>query len=240
MQRLFNRRATAAVATTQVRSLYSIWHSTVYEHKDAHTANSANKEATWATVQDPRGTRYWSFNNVPVTAAPAGVKLTDPEQYLLSVLEDDTVRLAGIDWTVEFDSFWRDRIEAHASLYASLYNESTFFGKFFFGRGSAEGKAVIAPKLQYLQEMLKWAEETERFYTAVERARFHMQRDVFDAFEREKIVAGVAAIVDDYAARVPSDFKRKGCSELELQLANMRHWVWDAPYAKMYNPRHLA
>jgi hypothetical protein len=66
-----------------------------------------------------------------------------------------------------------------------------------------------------------------------------MQREVFDALEREKILAGCVVLVEEFKDEVPAEFARKATTDLEFHLSNLRHWVWDAPNAKMYFPRQL-
>merc|ERR1712093_243943 len=111
-----------------------------------------------------------------------------------------------------------------------------------FGNASdnAAAKAAAETKLNYLKSALKGAQESEKAYSAIANARFRMQREVFDAFEREKILAGCVVVCDDLAANVPSEFKRKATMDVEWHLNNMRHWVWDAPNAKQTFKRRLA
>lgn len=227
----------AAVMVGQSRSVYSIWGSVVLEEP-----MSQNK--TWAERLTSQH-EYRSFANQTIAEvpAPAGVCLSATEQYLLSAIEDDTKRLMGVDWTFDFDPFWRDRVQQHVDTFAIIYTEGrNGIAKMIFGNGSSnkDAKLVIERKLNVLKATIQWAEDTERVYSAIANARFHMQREVFDAFEREKILAGCVEIVEDFKKRVPVDFNRKAVGELDNHLMNMRHWIWDCPNAKRTYSRRLA
>ncbi|CUG06687.1 Hypothetical protein, putative [Bodo saltans] len=241
MRRICNRviatPSAALVAGQQVRSVYSIWGSVVLEEP-----MSQNK--TWAERITSQH-EYRSFINQTIAEvpAPSGVTLSATEQYLLSAIEDDTKRLLSVDWTFDFDPFWRDRVQQHVDTFTIIYTEDrNKFAKIIFGNSSSnkEAKLFVERKLNVLKATIQWAEDTERVYSAIANARFHMQREVFDAFEREKILAGCVEIVDDFKKRVPVDFSRKAVGELDNHLMNMRHWIWDCPNAKRTYSRRLA
>lgn len=233
------RAATAIAATTTTaltaatRDIYSIWTSVPQEKPLLKTP--------WKDrITAFRSTRSFNFWHSPVKTID-GTKLNAVETYLNSAIEDDLKRLMAVDWTYEFDSFWRDRVNSHAALYKIVYTPGFSFFKHIFGNSNNEAARLeIGRKLNQLQATLKWAEETERRYTSIANARFHMQREVFDAFEREKILAGCVELCEEFKNEVPSDFKRKAVGELENHLMNMRHWIWDCPNAKQTFARRLA
>lgn len=227
----------AAALLNHARGVYSIWGSVVLEAPMAQ-----NK--TWAErITSQHAYRSFANQNFPEAVVPENVCLSATEQYLLSAIEDDSKRLMGVDWTFDFDPFWRDRVQQHIDTFGIIYTENrNSFAKMIFGNASdnKEGKLLIERKLNVLKSIMHCAEETERVFSAIANARFHMQREVFDAFEREKILAGCVQIVEDFKKTVPVDFHRKAVGELDNHLMNMRHWVWDCPNAKRTFPRRLA
>ena len=234
--------------TSAHRCVYSIWGSVPHEGNNG-VSKPNDQTPTMLKVLDSTGTRFHRLVTVPAVAksdVPANVTLTEPEEYLLSAIEDDIKRIMAVDWTVDFDSFWADRVYSHERLCESLYADNTSsssgWSKLIFSDCSANvaGRAHVGSRLAYLQATLKWAQEAERQYSAIANARFEMQRRVFDALEREKILAGCVVLVDEFKARVPAEFARKATTDVEYHLSNLRHWVWDAPNAKMYFPRQLA
>jgi hypothetical protein len=237
----------SAALVSASRGVYSIWGSVVHEH-DHDIVKPNDQTPTIQKVLSPIGTRYWRLFTVPavdLSSVPAGVKLSQPEEYLLSGIEDDIKRIGAVDWTVDFDSFWADRVYSHQALFTALYSTNSTgnsFSKLIFSdcSGNETGREYVASRLALLQATLKWAEETERAFSAIARARFEMQRHVFDALDREKILAGCVVVVDEFKERVPAEFARKATTDLEFHLNTMRHWVWDAPNAKMHFPRQLA
>lgn len=228
------------------RSIYSIWGTVPHEGNLGYAPN--DQTPTIHKALDATGTRFHRLMTVPAVnpaELPAHIKLSEPEEYLLSAIEDDIKRINAVDWTIEFDSFWGDRVYSHEKLFEILYagpcNSAVGWAKFIFSDCSAneEAKLYIGARLAFLQSTLKWAKEAEQYYSAIVRARFDMQRTVFDALEREKILAGCAVLVEEFKAKVPAEFARKATTDLEFHLNNLRHWVWDAPNAKMHFPRQL-
>jgi hypothetical protein len=240
-QTLTASAAPAALATlASTRGVYSIWGTVVHENNSEQPFNALN--ITQRLTQG-KGTRGFQVATTPVKKFDGVGNLSEPEEYLLSALEDDTERLLSVDWTFDFDSFWADRVKSHDALYRTLYKkEGSGLTKWIFGNatGNAKAAALAEQKLNYLKSALKWAQESEKAYSAITNARFKMQREVFDAFEREKILAGCVVVCDELAAKVPAEFKRKSTMDVEFHLNNMRHWVWDAPNAKQTFKRRLA
>jgi hypothetical protein len=210
-------------------------------HEDGVIAQT--NKSWWERITAQSPFRSFVFWHVPEAEVPAGVTMSASEQYLLSVLDDDIKRLLAVEWCFDFDAFWKDRVASHTRLFNILYTSNTGgFMKFVVGNASANaaGRVENARRLNKLQAALKWAVETEKVYSMISLERFHMQRHVFDALEREKILAACVAAVDDFKARVPAEFSRKATAELDTYLANMRHWIWDCPNAKREFPRQLA
>ena len=243
MRRACPQIAAVVASGAQTRQVYSIYHTTVHE------TQITKGEADLSRATSVSKVRGFDFAHVPVVTANNRVlggefisRMSAPEVYLYSAIQEDIKRLMGVDWTYDFDSMWRDRVDSHHSLYRTLYNRSSMLLCFLVGDASAnkEGRQEMDCVLNQLDSTLKWAEETERCYSAIAKARFQMQREVFEAFEREKILAGCVEVVENFKASVPSEFRRKACAELDFHLGNMRHWVWDCPNAKRTFPRQLA
>jgi hypothetical protein len=227
--------ATSLGATFQRREIYSIWGTTSQD-----SAVIGNKPLASRLFAD-QGLRSFAFNNTPSVAKP-GSGLSEPEEYLISALQDDYQRVLGVDWTVEFDPFWKDRLVSHERMFDTLYGHGQGLRRMLLGNYShnTEAKQKAEATLNRLRSAIKWAEECERAYSQIFQARFIMQREVFDAFQREKILAGCVEVVENFKAAVPEEFKRKATSDLGCHLGNMRHWVWDCPNAKQEFPRQLA
>ena len=219
---------------TSSRGIYSIWGTTCQE------TGVLKGKGLFERILSNENQRSFALNTVPVTAKNS--RLSEPEQYLMNAIEDDTKRILGVDWTVEFDPFWRDRVQSHEKMFNTLYQPGGSFRKMLIGKakGDAESKLKCEAALNRLRSVLKWAEECERRYSLIVQARFKMQREVFDAFEREKILAACVEVCDEYKKKVPSEFRRKAVADLECHLGNMRHWIWDCPNAKQQFPRQLA
>jgi hypothetical protein len=238
MRRVCSKAAVATAAASQVRSTYSIWGSIVHEGNSlqAHKDKTLLEKLTHQS--DLKG---FQLQHTP-DVEHAGLALTPAERYLHSALADDTKRLLNVDWTHDFDSFWADLVASHAAMFEVLYGEGHTLQKWVMGNCSknAAAKLEASKKLSYLQSALAAAQDTERCHSAIVKARFTMQREIFDAFEREKLMAGVAVLCNEHKARVPAEFRRKATVDLDWHKANMRHWVWDAPIAKAQFPRELA
>ena len=232
-------RAAAVLGAGAARSIYTQWGSIV--HEDG--INEAAKMTWLQRISSQTSFRSFYFWHVPEVPVPQGVTMSPSEVYLMSVLEDDLKRLLAIEWCFDFDSFWEDRVKSHTRVFRALYEPSTGgFLKFLVGNAAtnAAGKFENEKRLNKIVSALKWAKQTERIYSGINHARFHMQRHVFDAFEREKILAGCVEAVETFKNDVPAEFRRKATAELDTYLANMRHWVWDCPNAKREFPRQLA
>ena len=77
---------------------------------------------------------------------------------------------------------------------------------------NVKAKQHVAARLAYLQSTLQWALEAERNYSAIVRARFDMQRTVFDALERERILAGCVVLVEEFKAKKARQRSAAGAS----------------------------
>lgn len=234
------RVATAVLPRAAVlgscRTVYTIYGATVQEASVA--VNADKPEATH---------RSFALNHSPDTSlntlGVSAVALTDPEAYLASAVEDDIRRLLAVDWTVEFDSFWRDRVRSHLMTFDTLYvPDRRPLRRFFLGNAvhNVQVRDAVKKRLNYLESILDVAEATEKHYSTVAKTRFLMQREVFDPLQREKLLARCYEAVDAFTASCPAEFQRKAKTELELHLSNLRHWTCDSPNAKMWFPRRLA
>ncbi|RNF15729.1 succinate dehydrogenase subunit [Trypanosoma conorhini] len=217
----------ASVLAAPTRGIFTVWGSIPLE-------DWATKESWLKRITNLSKYRSFEFSHVPEVEAPPGLKLSAVELYLLSCVEDDTKRLLNISWTYDFDSFWTDRVNSHDLLYKALYQRQFPIYRFFLGDCSSNeaGRKYIEKKLNYLKAVLHWAAMTERRYTAIMKARFVVQREVWNALERERYLMGCVEIVESFKTKVPAEFAAKAIGELETELGTVRHWVWDCPNAK--------
>nr|CCC90964.1 unnamed protein product [Trypanosoma congolense IL3000] len=237
MQRYIFRRPLAKTISVSAvigssRSIYTTWVSIPLEPW-------ATKQPWFERLTNQSQYRSFEFWHVPEVTAPAGIELSPVELYLLSHIEDDTKRLLNLSWTYDFDSFWEDRVDSLEKLNDSIYKKSRSISCFVFGNHSKNvaGQKYIERKLNYLKSVLHWALATERCYTTIVKARFTMQRDVWNAFERERYLAGCLEVVEEFKKEVPEEFASKAVEELQNHLTSMRHWVWDCPNVKRAFPQ---
>ncbi|AAZ11811.1 hypothetical protein, conserved [Trypanosoma brucei brucei TREU927] len=226
------KAAAAPVLTESARGIYTTWASIPLEPW-------ATKEPWLKRLTNQSRYRSFEFWHVPEAKAPTGIKFSSVELYLLSGIEDDTNRLLNLSWTYDFDSFWRDRVDAHEMLYNSIYKKPSFISGFLFGNYSDNeaGRKHIEKKLNYLKSVLLWAFATEHCHSAIVKARFVMQRDVWNALERERYLAGCLEVVETFKKEIPQEFAKKAIEELQNDLTAMRHWVWDCPNVKRAFPQ---
>ncbi|KNH08026.1 succinate dehydrogenase subunit [Perkinsela sp. CCAP 1560/4] len=155
-------------------------------------------------------------------------KLSQNGSYFLSQIVHDIDKLRKVDWTVELDPFWRDQAANHRSLYSFLYDAK-----------SREAE-VLNFALNYFENMVQCAFQTEAAYSRIFYAKFHMQRGVRDPIEREKILLGCAESFEKFKKTIAKEHATKAVKELHWQLMGIRHWVWDCPNAKRIYSRILA
>lgn len=220
---------------SSLRNIYTTW-------VDIPQEPQFKKESWLRRITSQYRYRSFDFWHVPVVDTPDGVTLNNVERYLLSCIEDDTRRLINIEWGYDFDPFWRDRVQSHEKLFDIIYGEQFHLSKFIFGNcahKTAE-KEYMSKKLNYLKSVLHWAEQTERRYSALTKIRYHVQRCVWNALERERYLCACVEAVDSFGKIVPEEFRAKAMSELELKLTNMRHWINDCPNGKRTFTRSLA
>lgn len=227
----------AATTTTTVpaRSIYTTWGSIPCE-------SWACKESWLKRITSQCEYRSFEFWHVPEVAVPEGLKLNAVERYLLSSLENDTDRLLHISWCDDFDSYWHDRVSSLEMLYKTIYTDDYPLYRYVFGNCSHKTaeKEFMLRKLNYLRSILFWAGRTERCYTSIVKARYYMQRCVWNALERERYLCACVEAVDSFGKKVPEELREKAMGELQVALVNMRHWVWDCPNAKRTFTRLLA
>lgn len=227
---------TAAATITAVRPIYTTWGSVPNE-------GWATKENWLHRITSPSEYRSFDFWHVPeVSKYPVELDFGHVEKYLLSCILDDTTRLLHLNWGYDFDPFWHDRINSHSTLFKIIYSDEFPIYRYIFGNcghKTAE-KLYIEEKLNYLQSVLYWAARTERRFTAITKARYHVQREVWNALERERYLCACVDAVESYKTKIPEEFRQKAIGELEVSLVNMRHWCYDCPNAKRTFTRQLA
>ncbi|KPI90420.1 hypothetical protein ABL78_0496 [Leptomonas seymouri] len=224
-----------AATSVPARSIYTTWASVPCE-------DWACKESWLKRITSQSEYRSFEFWHVPEVDVPEGLNLNAVERYLLSSLENDIERLLNISWCSDFDSYWHDRVSSLEMLFKTIYTDDYPIYRFIFGNcthKTAE-KEYILHKLNYLSSILFWAGRTERCYTSIVKARYYVQRCVWNALERERYLCACVEAVDSFAKKVPEEFRTKAMGELELALVNMRHWVWDCPNGKRTFTRRLA
>ncbi|CCW61688.1 unnamed protein product [Phytomonas sp. EM1] len=220
--------AKSRLSLTPMRTIYTTWGEIACE-------DWAKKEGWLKRLTSQSTYRSFEFWHVPEAETPPELKLSAVELYLLSCIEDDTARLLQVSWGYDFDPFWQDRVQSHESLFNALYNkEKSFFYKFIIGDHAhhKKGRFYIEKKLNYLKDVLHWASVTERHYTALAKVRFHIQRAVWNALERERYLCACVAAVESLQKQIPEEFREKAMSELKVTLVNVRHWVSDCPNSK--------
>ncbi|KPA83114.1 putative mitochondrial hypothetical protein [Leptomonas pyrrhocoris] len=217
------------------RSIYTTWVSVPCEEW-------ACKESWLKRITSQSEYRSFEFWHVPEVEVPEGLKLNAVERYLLSSLENDTDRLLHVSWCGDFDSYWHDRVSSLEMLYKTIYTDDYPLYRYVFGNcthKTAE-KEYMLRKVNYLRSILFWAGRTERCYTSIVKARYYVQRCVWNALERERYLCACVEAVDSFAKKVPEELREKAMGELEVALVNMRHWVWDCPNGKRTFTRRLA
>ena len=182
----------------------------------------------------------------PVLTPSLIQSLTPQGSYLLSALLHDIVLLRKVDWTTDFDAFWDDQVYTHRTTYEEAYlgKHFSWYQRWIGTRkttdASQEEKRILQTYLCQFEDLVKWAFRTEKVYSSLFRAKFKMQREVWDAEEREKILLGCAKAYTDFCEQVPAAYRTKAVKELHWHLTAMRHWVWDCPNAKRIYTRLLA
>ena len=71
----------------------------------------------------------------------------------------------------------------------------------------AEEKAAVLKKLRYFEAAFETANECQEIYSEIFDQRFRMQRSVWSAVEREKILAGCTEMCEAFAAKAPAEFR---------------------------------
>ncbi|CCW68013.1 unnamed protein product [Phytomonas sp. Hart1] len=219
---------------TPARTVYTTWGEIACE-------NWAKKESWFKRITSQAAYRSFEFWHVPEVDAPSDLNLSPVELYLLSCLEDDTTRLLSVAWGNDFDPFWKDRVQSHESLFNTLYHSKCAFYKFLYGDHTyhEKEKLYIERKLNYLKDVFYWASVTERHYTALAKVRFHIQREVWNALERERYLCACVEVVESLRKQIPEEFSEKAMSEMQLVLVNLRHWVCDCPNGKRTFTRQI-
>lgn len=221
--------------TTSTRSIYTTWGSIPCEAGPC-------KESWLKRLTSQDKYKSFEFWHVPESDVPENLDLNAVERYLLSCIEDDTRRLLNLSWGYDFDPFWHDRVGSHSMLFKVIYGNEYPVYKYIFGSCSekVEEKAYLEKKLNYLKSVLFWAARTERRFTTITKARYYVQRSVWNALERERYLCGCVEAVDSFREKVPEEFREKAMGELEVHLVNLRSWINDCPNGKRTFTRRLA
>lgn len=225
----------SAATAVPARTIYTTWGSVPCE-------GWACQESWLKRITSQSDYRSFEFWHVPEAEIPAGLNLNAVERYLLSSLENDADRLLHVSWCQDFDSYWHDRVGSLEMLYKTIYTDEYPLYRYIFGNcthKTAEKEHMLR-KLNYLKSILFWAGRTERCYTSIVKARFYVQRCVWNALERERYLCACVEAVDSFGKKVPEELRQKAMSELEVALVSMRHWVWDCPNGKRTFTRRLA
>ncbi|KAG5498616.1 hypothetical protein JKF63_02902 [Porcisia hertigi] len=224
----------ATSTTAPFRPIYTTWGSVPCE--------GASCEESWLKrITSHSEYRSFEFSHVPEVDGPSGLKLNAIERYLLSSLENDTDRLMHVSCE-DFDSYWHDRVSSLEMLYKIIYTNEYPLYRYIFGNcahKTAE-KEYLLCKLNYLKSVLFWISRGERCYTSIVKARYYVQRCVWNALERERYLCACVEAVDSFSKKVPEELREKLMPELEMAMVSMRHWIWDCPNGKRTFTRRLA
>eukprot|EP00667_Euglena_gracilis_P024159 EG_transcript_27641 len=185
-------------------------------------------------------TRYFK-ENFAVVDAPASIQ-SQQGRVMYSEIQADLDQLLHTDWTYQFNPYWADIAESHTMALEMLYEgrpgttPGTVLGR-LTGllpdlSDRMEERDTIKKTLGELKEALEWAQKTEAVYSQIFDQRFKMERTVWDAFEREKVLAGLVQMYLEFFQTVPDKFKRKVKRELEYHVFSLRRMVHDCPNVK--------
>eukprot|EP01012_Entosiphon_sulcatum_P068819 TRINITY_DN99256_c0_g1_i1.p1 TRINITY_DN99256_c0_g1~~TRINITY_DN99256_c0_g1_i1.p1 ORF type:complete len:227 (-),score=25.56 TRINITY_DN99256_c0_g1_i1:73-753(-) len=209
----------------------------------------------------PRGRAIWTWGSVPEVASTKGAptwhrtryfnehfaKDTAPEwftthgQSLYSLIKADLEQLRSTDWTYGFSGYWDDLVENHREEFTTLYEPSCRrFSKALVGDFSEDVHATerneIEKLLNELESTLELASRVEEVYTAIHDVRFKLEREVWDGFEREKLLAGLVDLVLRFQHDVPKEHRAKVKRELEAHVFSLRRNCPDIPNVKREFP----
>eukprot|EP01063_Lacrimia_lanifica_P024261 TRINITY_DN32202_c0_g1_i1.p1 TRINITY_DN32202_c0_g1~~TRINITY_DN32202_c0_g1_i1.p1 ORF type:complete len:224 (+),score=89.87 TRINITY_DN32202_c0_g1_i1:52-723(+) len=198
-------------------------------------SGAVSSMTSWTSCRGSVNTHY--------REAPGLEGYSSSGKQLASAVQHDIDRLLASDWTTDYSGFWEDQVALHANTFTNLYDGGvhTLIAPLTeLSNYKPEEKTAIKLKLDYLKAAHKWAERTQEIYSAIFDLRTEMQVHVWDAIEREKILAQCTEACENFAKEVPSEFRRKATKDLEWHLWNLRHWVWDAPNVKRAFPVTMA
>jgi hypothetical protein len=216
--------------TRAARSIFT-WGAVPLPHRDKH----------------PHKTR-WFKENFAVIDAPKEVT-SSHGQVLCSELKADLDQLVHTDWTYSFNPYWIDVARSHTAAYQSIY-EGQYVGPIsglakLVGlipnlSASTEEKNAVLSLLTKLQYTLDWAQKVEAIYTQIFDQRFILEREVWEPYERERILAGLIQLYLGFIHTVPKEFHTKVKRELEYHIFSLRRMVFDAPNVKAQFPVLMA
>jgi hypothetical protein len=153
------------------------------------------------------------------------------------------------DWTYNFNPYWIDVARSHTAAFGVMY-EGKYPGPVCgvaklvglipdLSQSSTE-KTCIEPLLKELQSTLEWAQKAEAVYTQIFDQRFKLEREVWEPYERERILAGLIQLYLDFIPTVPKQFHVKVKREIEYHIFSLRRMVYDAPNVKAQFPTLMA
>jgi len=193
-------------------------------------------------------TRYFK-ENFAIVDAPKAIH-SEHGRVMYSEIQADLDQLLYTDWTYLFNPYWADQVHSHVTAFQLLYDgrppssPATIVGR-LLGQlpnlsDRLEEKQLISEPLKEFQETVEWAYKTEAIYSQIFDQRFHMERAVWEPFERERVLAGLVQLYLDYFQTVPDKFKVKVKRELEYHLFSLRRMVPDCPNVKRAFPTLMA
>lgn len=223
-------RVRLPVAVAQARGIFS-WAAVPLPHRDKY----------------PQKTR-WFKENYAVINAPKEVT-SSAGQVLYSEVAAELDQLKHTDWTFNFNPYWTDACMAHSAAFRGMYERGSSGVLFGLAKmvtlvpdlsAAAEEKAVVEALIEEYQHTLRWAQKVEAVYTQIYDQRFMLEREVFEPYERERILAGLIQLYLDFMPTVPKEFHAKVKRELEYHVFSLRRMVFDAPNVKAQFPVLMA
>lgn len=170
-------------------------------------------------------------------------------QVLYSEIALELDQLKHTDWTFNFNPYWSDACMAHSAAFRGMYDRGN--GGILLGlakaitlvpdlSGAKEEKAAVEALLTEYQTVLGLAEKVEAVYTQIYDQRFLVEREVWEPYERERILAGLIQLYLDFIPTVPKEYQAKVKRELEYHVFSLRRMIFDAPNVKAQFPILMA
>jgi hypothetical protein len=207
---------------------------------------------TWSLIahewrdKAPHKTR-WFKENFAFVDAPS--HWSEQGQVMQSEIKADLDQLLHTDWTYNRNAYWPDVLASHDMAFGAIYEGKSAGLVGSIGKmtgmlpnlsSKTDEKEEIAKQLSDLRTAVEWAEKTEAVYTTIFDQKFKLEREVWEPFEREKILAGLIQMYLEFIQTVPQEFKVKVKRELEYHLFALRRMVFDCPNVKRAFPTFMA